>query len=68
MAISNPDETNTRISEAEAYLHSHSILEMFEDLSTLICYTRPTNIKEFLIQELKSRKEKGPAGHVIFTD
>jgi Trm5-related predicted tRNA methylase len=68
MAIRNPEVVNARISESEEYLHKHQILELFEDLCTIITYQRPDDLKTFLIKELRNRKERGPAGHIVFTD
>ena len=68
MAIRDPDVTNSLIEDAEDYIRKNQILELFEDLCTLLTYEQPVEVKQFLIQELENRKRKGPAGHTIFTD
>jgi hypothetical protein len=52
------------ISEAEAYLKDHKIIELFEDLNTILCYTQPDNVEEFLIEVLKQRKQQGSRSQV----
>ena len=56
------------IEEGMDYLNRYQIMELFEDLCTLISYEKPADLKKFIVQELKKRKESGPAGHVVFTD
>ena len=68
MAIRNDRETNARIEDAEKYLGRHRVLELFEDLCTMLCYRRPTDVREFLIEQLQVRKKHGAAGHVVFTE
>lgn len=68
MAIRNQEVTNSLIEEAEHYLARHQVLELFEDLCTLLAFEKPADIKSFLISELKNRKVRGPAGNVIFTE
>jgi hypothetical protein len=68
MAVRNLEVTNQRIAQAQAYLAKHQVLELFEDLTTLIVYDKPSDVRTFLIQELRNRKVQGPAGHVIFSD
>mmetsp|Transcript_7831 Transcript_7831/g.11547 ORF Transcript_7831/g.11547 Transcript_7831/m.11547 type:complete len:132 (+) Transcript_7831:40-435(+) len=68
MSLRNSEVTNEMIEEGWKYLYKHQILELFEDLTTMLAYERPPDIKDFLIKELKSRKSKGPAGHAVFTD
>lgn len=45
--------------ESDEYLRKHKILELFEDLTTIICYKQPENIEQFLVDLLKQRKEQG---------
>jgi len=68
MAIRNDRETNARIEDADRYLSRHRVLELFEDLCTMLCYRRPTDVREFLIEQLQIRKKQGTAGHVVFTE
>mmetsp|Transcript_14961 Transcript_14961/g.27610 ORF Transcript_14961/g.27610 Transcript_14961/m.27610 type:complete len:139 (+) Transcript_14961:39-455(+) len=68
MAVRNLEATNQRIAQAQEYLAKHQVLELFEDLTTLLVYDKPTDVRAFLIQELRNRKVQGPAGHVIFSD
>ena len=64
----NSEVVNARITESDEYLHKHQLHELFEDLCTLLTYQRPDDMKSFLIRELRNRKERGPAGHIVFTD
>jgi hypothetical protein len=34
----------------------------------MLCYRRPTDVREFLIEKLQIRKKQGAAGHVVFTE
>jgi hypothetical protein len=56
MAIRDPDVTNSLIEGAEDYIRQHQIMELFEDLCTLLTYEQPVDVKSFLIQELENRK------------
>ena len=38
MAIRDPDVTNSLIEDAEDYIRKNQILELFEDLCTLLTY------------------------------
>ena len=42
-------QTGDPISEAETYLRDHKIIELIEDLNTILCYRQPDNVEEFLI-------------------
>ena len=53
------DRENELLREADEYLRKHKILELFEDLTTIICYKQPENIEQFLVDLLKQRKEQG---------
>lgn len=64
----NPEVTNSMIEEGNEYLHKHQIIELFEDLCTLLSYERPADPKKYLVAELRRRQETGPAGHVVFTE
>ena len=52
------------LTEAEAYLRDHKIMELFEDLNTILCYTQPENVEEFLIEALKQRKQQGTRSQI----
>ena len=61
--MSNPlqiqDRDNELLRAADEYLRKHKILELFEDLTTIICYKQPDNIEQFLVDLLKQRKDQG---------
>eukprot|EP00644_Phytophthora_capsici_P003771 jgi/Phyca11/6853/fgenesh1_pm.PHYCAscaffold_15_\ len=64
-----PSEINTKDPKvrAELYTASHGIKELFEGLGTLLLYHRPTNPREFLIQQLgEMRKAKQEQSHIPF--
>ena len=68
MALHREQSSNAMIEDGYQYLYKHQILELFEDLCTLVIYERPPDLKSYLIQALKDRKNQGPAGHQVFTD
>ena len=45
--------------KAEEYLRKNRISELFEDLCTAICFKKPDNIREFLVDQLKIKKMQG---------
>ena len=53
------DVDNELLRDADEYLRKHKVLELFEDLTTILCYKQPENIEAFLIETLKTRKEQG---------
>ena len=53
------DVDNELLRDADEYLRKHKILELFEDLTTILCYKQPENIEAFLVDILKMRKEQG---------
>ena len=57
LAISDVD--NEVLREADEYLRKHKILELFEDLTTILAYKQPDNVEGCLIECLKSRKVQG---------
>ncbi|KAG3190043.1 hypothetical protein PC128_g11515 [Phytophthora cactorum] len=66
---SMPPEANTKDPKvrAELYMASHGIKELFEGLGTLLLYHRPSNPREFLIQQLdEMRKAKQEQRHEPF--
>ena len=54
-----PDVDNEVLQEADQYLRQHKILELFEDLTTILAYKQPENIEGCLIDCLKNRKNQG---------
>ena len=68
MSLKREQDTNSMIEECYQYLYKHQILELFEDLCTQHIYERPPDVKSYLVQALKDRKNQGPAGHQVFTD
>ena len=68
MSLKREQDTNSMIEEGYQYLYKHQILELFEDLCTQLIYERPPDVKSYLVQALKDRKNQGPAGHQVFTD
>ena len=54
-----PDVDNEVLREADEYLRKHKILELFEDLTTILAYSQPENVESKLIEALKTRKTQG---------
>ena len=54
-----PDEENEILREADVYLRDHKILELFEDMTTMLSYKQPDNLEAFLVEQLKTRKKEG---------
>ena len=74
------DVDNEMLRDADEYLRKHKILELFEvrslyatidrffqDLTTLLAYKQPDNIEQFLIDQVKIRKENGTRS-IVYTD
>lgn len=55
----NSEIDNDLLQEADEYLRKNRILELFEDLATALAFKRPENIEDFLIEQLKIKKEQG---------
>ena len=53
------DIDNELLRDADEYLRKHKVLELFEDLCTILSYKQPENIEQFLVDILKQRKEQG---------
>jgi len=52
------DIDNELLRDADEYLRQHKVIELFEDLTTILCYKQPSeNIEQFLVDILKQRKE-----------
>ena len=43
------DVDNEMLRDADEYLRKHKIIELFEDLTTLLAYKQPDNIEQFII-------------------
>ena len=54
-----PDVDNEVLREADEYLRKHKILELFEDMTTILAYKQPDNVESTLIECLKTRKTQG---------
>mmetsp|Transcript_689 Transcript_689/g.803 ORF Transcript_689/g.803 Transcript_689/m.803 type:complete len:123 (-) Transcript_689:58-426(-) len=52
-------QENEVVLDAESYLREHKILDLFEDLLTIVCHKQPENLEQFLVDVLKQRKEHG---------
>ena len=73
------DVDNEMLRDADEYLRKHKILELFEvnlvccynrflqDLTTLLAYKQPENIEQFLVEQVKNRKENGSRS-IVYTD
>ena len=51
----------------DEYLCKNRIVELFEDICTPICFKFPEDIEEFIIEQLKHKKEQG-CKTVIFSN
>lgn len=58
---------NKLLKEADEYIRTHRLVELFEDLATAIAYKKPENLDNFLIERLQLHKEQGLRGG-IFTE
>ena len=65
--LSVSDVDNQILQDADAYLRKHKIMELFEDLTTLLCYKQPENVEPFLVDMLKQRKELGTRS-IVYSD
>jgi hypothetical protein len=65
LAISDVD--NEVLREADEYLRKHKILELFEDLTTILAYKQPEQLENFLIDILKQRKMNGNRS-IVYSD
>merc|ERR1712166_1482479 len=65
LAIADVD--NEVLREADEYLRKHKILELFEDLTTILAYKQPENLENFLIDILKQRKLNGNRS-IVYSD
>lgn len=61
------DVDNEMLRDADDYLRKHKILELFEDLTTLLAYKQPDNIEQFITDQVKIRKENGTRS-IVYTD
>merc|ERR1712241_983429 len=58
---------NEVLNDADQYLREHKILELFEDLTTLLAYKQPDNMEGFLIQQIESRVKNGTRS-IVYTE
>ena len=65
LAVSDVD--NEVLREADEYLRKHKILELFEDLTTILAYKQPEQLEGFLIDILKQRKMNGNRS-IVYSD
>eukprot|EP00395_MALV-II_sp_L67-2_P000022 gene22-73_t len=56
------------IQEAEEYLKKHRIHELFNDMCASLCFQKPTNVKDFLVSELKKREANPEKASMLFED
>ena len=47
-------DASPRQAEAQAYLHDHRVLELFDNLTSMLIFSRPEKPKNFLIDVLES--------------
>ena len=47
-------EESPRQAEAQAYLHDHRVLELFDNLTSMLIFSRPEKPKNFLIDVLEN--------------
>jgi Ca2+-binding EF-hand superfamily protein len=52
-------EKETSYERAETYLMKHRIVDLFEDLSTKLCFKQPDEVDEFIIDQLKMKQHHG---------
>eukprot|EP00746_Dinoflagellata_sp_MGD_P167239 gnl/MRDRNA2_/MRDRNA2_97706_c0_seq1.p2 gnl/MRDRNA2_/MRDRNA2_97706_c0~~gnl/MRDRNA2_/MRDRNA2_97706_c0_seq1.p2 ORF type:complete len:132 (+),score=43.47 gnl/MRDRNA2_/MRDRNA2_97706_c0_seq1:89-484(+) len=45
--------------KADEYLKKHRIAELFNDLCASICFHKPKNVRQFLLQELQLKESEG---------
>ena len=64
------DVDNEVLRSADEYLRQHKILDLFEDLTTLVCYRKldsQDELKTFLCEQIEQRKAHGPRS-IVFSD
>ena len=50
---------NDLVRDADEYVRKHKILELFEDMMTMLVHKRPDEVEQFMIETLRMRKEHG---------
>ena len=50
---------NQLVADADSYIRKHKIMELFEDMLTMVVHKRPEEVEQFMIDILKQRKEHG---------
>ena len=59
---------DSNFGEYADYMRKFQIQELFEDLCSAVMYKRPENVREFLVEQLEIRKEKGSVILPNFTE
>ena len=65
LQVDEPD--NEVLNDADQYLRQHKIIELFEDLTTIIAYRQPDSLEGFLVQQIEARMKNGPRA-IIYTE
>ena len=65
LQVDEPD--NEVLNDADQYLRQHKIIELFEDLTTIIAYRQPDSLEGFLVQQIEARIKNGPRS-IIYTE
>ena len=55
-------DASPRQAEAQAYLHDHRVLELFDNLTSMLIFSRPEKPKNFLIDVLESLQVRPKMG------
>eukprot|EP00747_Dinoflagellata_sp_TGD_P162143 gnl/TRDRNA2_/TRDRNA2_179412_c0_seq1.p1 gnl/TRDRNA2_/TRDRNA2_179412_c0~~gnl/TRDRNA2_/TRDRNA2_179412_c0_seq1.p1 ORF type:complete len:135 (+),score=44.32 gnl/TRDRNA2_/TRDRNA2_179412_c0_seq1:92-496(+) len=50
---------NEEMRKADAYLKKHRIMELLNDLCASVCFHKPADVRNFLLEELKLRENEG---------
>merc|ERR1712079_328026 len=58
---------NEVLNDADQHLREHKILELFEDLTTLLAYKQPDNLEGFLVQQIEARVKNGTRS-IVYTE
>merc|ERR1712060_40922 len=58
---------NEVLNDADQYLRDHKILELFEDLTTLLAFKQPENMDQFLCQQIEARIKHGSRS-IVYTE
>ena len=61
-------EESPRQAEAQAYLHDHRVLELFDNLTSMLIFSRPEKPKNFLIDVLENLQVRIADFYSCWTD